>query len=821
MRCAPKLAGLALIAALLSACPLPDYRYPPGPPEIDSFTAIPFDIAPGGSTEVVWTTRGADRVTLLGEAVATAGSKQLSFTATTSVELIAENEGGTSRARVEVRVIDPRPVAILVYAASPPRASPGEVVTLNWRTEHATRVSLSFSTGEVLMRDADPVGSVSIRSDVDFTVELRAEGFQGPKIESRSVHVEPRAPAIDSFFVDPQIVTPPATPYVVWEGRYTDRLLITEHFDSGDEALLYQGPTSFGAERLPLSTAGGSRTIRVVATGPGGEVTESTRLLVLDPRPPEITELTVSPSENGPGGTSLVRWSTRFADGVALNLGGNFFTVDAQGALWMPFERSQEIELTASSAFSSVVASRTAVIDIDPARPAIELFVSPATAEVGREAIISWNTERADHIRFVTDAGEEIFSSTAPVGDFVYVAPAPLIALAIAQNQAGATVRTVPISFVAPPQILEFFGPEVARVDRPAEYSWRTEGAFQGTLGSRDFSPSIREDIDQGSRWVSFSQAIDAEVRLSINSSVVYNVSSTIAVSVLPANYSTISIEPDDAISTSNGPHLISDFGEMLLSGDLEAGDTDMFAFFIPENGRIYAELSGLDACSIPAAIDVYEEDLVRGVVGLVSSFVDVSCETVDARIDPAVAGMGGVAILAVRADSFDPRSDSYVLRVLFNIKSCGDGIRDRGEACDDGNNVPGDGCSACNLEALDEVEFNNEPDYASPLQLGAPFRAYLGDGDRDFFRFVIPPDRAGPVRVALGTHLEPNCPRVQLSVFVELDNPITLEAESGCAELGGPELVLEPGTYVLSVSPGAGLSRDVRGTYTLLVDAL
>ena len=95
-----------------------------------------------------------------------------------------------------------------------------------------------------------------------------------------------------------------------------------------------------------------------------------------------------------------------------------------------------------------------------------------------------------------------------------------------------------------------------------------------------------------------------------------------------------------------------------------------------------------------------------------------------------------------VFVDGYSGQDGNYRLEVTV-VPTCGDGTLDVGEACDDGNKTPGDGCSAsCQIEAacasIDEAEPNP---YDDPTVISAscgtfqiPSAALTPSGDGDHF---------------------------------------------------------------------------------------
>lgn len=816
--------ALFLLPLALAACPLPEYTYPPGSPNIEAFTATPFEVPPGGETTLEWRVSGASSVTLAGAPVPSEGSKRVVLSNSMTIELVAESEGGTSRARIDLQVRDPQPVQIVSFGAAPRQVGPGEVVTISWETVNATHVSLVLATGETLIEDADKSGAFVFRTPLSYTVELHAEGFEGPKTEAITVDINTPGPIIDLFFLDPPTVTPPRATTLVWQVRRAETVEVTEHFDSGVEDLVYSGPPVGGP--IVFSSDGGSRTMRIVATSPSGTVSETARLIVLAPRDPEILELSITPDVNGPGGDSLVRWRTRYSDNVYIDVGPQQFSVEADGAFWSSFTESAMLTLTAGSFESLASVSRSVSLTIDPARPVVNLFAEPRYAGLGEPAHVEWSTENADRIRFITDAGDPVLTSTDAVGSFHYAAVSPVYLLAIAENAAGATQRVVPIDFEPAPEILFFTGPAVARVDRPARFSWATQNARSGSLSGPNIAYNFIDEIALGDRFVSFTSLGDAVVRLTAQG-VHLTATATRSITVLQANTALSEDEPDDEPSTANGTYYFGNTGETTLAGNVFPNDVDMYAFFTDTTLRMSIEVVGLNAgnqfCELPAALDLFEEDPSRGLfdsLGTIEAGGNGSCPLFDPHQLPGFSGLRGNLVARLRTLSTNFTQAPYLLNLQVDAVSCGDGVQDRYEDCDDGNSMIGDGCSACRIEGLDEREPNDDPVLATQLQLGQAFTAYLGDDDYDFYFFTLPRDREGPVHISMMPFAELTCPKVVLAMTRDPLQPVIASPAAGCAELSGPEMVLGAGDYGIVVYPAEGLSRDLRGTYTLLVDA-
>ncbi len=92
--------------------------------------------------------------------------------------------------------------------------------------------------------------------------------------------------------------------------------------------------------------------------------------------------------------------------------------------------------------------------------------------------------------------------------------------------------------------------------------------------------------------------------------------------------------------------------------------------------------------------------------------------------------------------DATDCATGDVCYRVACLTPGCGNGVRERGEQCDDANTTSGDGCSAtCVLEAnmMPETEINDTAALANPTGGVDGFVASIEPtGDRDWFAFDV-----------------------------------------------------------------------------------
>jgi cysteine-rich repeat protein len=180
----------------------------------------------------------------------------------------------------------------------------------------------------------------------------------------------------------------------------------------------------------------------------------------------------------------------------------------------------------------------------------------------------------------------------------------------------------------------------------------------------------------------------------------------------------------------------------------------------------------------------------------------------------------------AIAAGSWD-----YTLQIGLQLVPCGDGIVGPGEECDDGNMIPGDGCSAtCTHETIAEIEPNDtivEGLANPPFPVAELLSGSIGpsQADSDYFAFEITNtadvkletfDGTGPFNcAAISTILELRSPTDVLLATDNLDGPGNCSLITPAADVGARHLL--PGTYFARVRTVTNLIPEymVRITYT------
>jgi cysteine-rich repeat protein len=207
--------------------------------------------------------------------------------------------------------------------------------------------------------------------------------------------------------------------------------------------------------------------------------------------------------------------------------------------------------------------------------------------------------------------------------------------------------------------------------------------------------------------------------------------------------------EPNDQTSQANPLGAADGFLASLSS----ALDKDAFSFDVATAGQsvVVTVDDGVGHC--PASFDAR----VRLFSPVGATIADFEGTTANSNGGPCVlispgntSGAGNLAagtyLVYVEAAGQMP-VPQYVVRIKVQAPGCGDGLIQAGEQCDDGNNVPGDGCNAtCQSESPYEVEPNSTRATATALWPGTT--SWIGSinpvGDVDVFVFET--TTAGPI---------------------------------------------------------------------------
>ena len=190
------------------------------------------------------------------------------------------------------------------------------------------------------------------------------------------------------------------------------------------------------------------------------------------------------------------------------------------------------------------------------------------------------------------------------------------------------------------------------------------------------------------------------------------------------------------------------------------------------------------------------------------SATTESACAPAGRRIAAPIAKDQTVFIVV---DGYEAQAEGkFDLSVKSRPIKCGDAIRDDPEECDDGDEMPGDGCNAaCQVESS-EIEPNATPPTATPRGTGASFYGRVHpSGDVDVIKVDVP----GPAsRMTVNTFDfgDGACGAELLDSTIEILRPdgvtvVATDDDSGdgfCARAVAPSL--SQGSYFVRVAASA-----------------
>ncbi len=188
--------------------------------------------------------------------------------------------------------------------------------------------------------------------------------------------------------------------------------------------------------------------------------------------------------------------------------------------------------------------------------------------------------------------------------------------------------------------------------------------------------------------------------------------------------------EPND--NRAEATEITLEVGASLtIDGRLTPGDADYYRLEIDNHVQLNAYVSSDNNCSV---------DTIASVMDAAGDWIASNDDDADSRcsfLQRVELVRPGFYYLVVRGYQ-DEQDGHYTLRITLGDARCGDGWVNLSEECDDGNHQEGDGCDECILEAIEEMEPNDLPEEATPIDrlessLPPQIRGDIG-ADADYF---------------------------------------------------------------------------------------
>ncbi|MCS6805531.1 MAG: OmpA family protein [Acidobacteriota bacterium] len=147
-------------------------------------------IEQGEAATLKWASKNAKTVTLNGETVPPAGTKQVTPRQTATYEIVAKRGKKEARDFARIEVTIPTPAPTLTFTAERDRLVKGEKTRLQWSSTHAERVTID-DIGQF-----PAAGSIEVSPKQTTTYTATAIGPSGTDTKStRIIVIEPEAPS--------------------------------------------------------------------------------------------------------------------------------------------------------------------------------------------------------------------------------------------------------------------------------------------------------------------------------------------------------------------------------------------------------------------------------------------------------------------------------------------------------------------------------------------------------------------------------------------------------------------------------------------------
>ncbi|MCB9652599.1 MAG: pre-peptidase C-terminal domain-containing protein [Deltaproteobacteria bacterium] len=681
-----------------------------GLPVIQSFAAIPATINAGESSRLSWVVNDGGNIVVTNETgtevyrgTETSHSVSVTPPETQRYMLIATNTVGTASRTTTVTVASNVGASIDHFFANPTTVSLGEETVLSWSVSDAPGGIEIRVDDEVVHADTALSSTWTTIPTATTTYTLVALNPDGDAEQDVEVVVNPAAPYVRVFSIDPNPAAAGSTAMLRYEVVSANEVRLL----AASEEL--EGPFAPDAASRPVEVAAGETLYTLIASNDLGTTMQS--VVLYGHASPIVTEFDVQPRTLRGPVTATVSYTLANVSHVDILQDGQPLTgftpvrtataaVSVQGTISFPLDHSSLFELIAASE-AGVVRQRILVSAVagEETEPTNNT-ASGADTHPGDGSIVSaaLDTDDVDFFKVVVPEGGLVIAETS--------------------DGQGGCATTTTISLLAPDattvlaQDMDSGPGGCSRID-PESIATHSDAS----------------NLPAGTYYLRVESRADAEGPYSV------------ALLAKPGSCGNSILEwrageqcEDGNIATGDGcdaacaveasQALVGPGTEQTFSGSLtRAGGYDTYRIEMQAPGYIYARTwvptPGVcladtilvlfdDAFNAIAANDDMEDSLCSELNPLFdsSAFVDKP-----GTYYLAVAEYGGAALPA------------YALEVRTIEVGCGNGILEPNgtpsEACDDGNNTSGDGCSeVCAFEGAqeDEVAGNDTPNGSGVL---------------------------------------------------------------------------------------------------------
>ncbi len=421
------------------------------PPDVKDFKADPARVIVGTPVTLSWAIDRAKSVSIDpssgGEQLQTeSGKLQVVPTTTTRYTLTARNLVGIASSRtVNVDVLPaPKVPQIVSFVASPEHIrKEGEAVTLTWKTDGATKVTID-PADEV--KDPQPSGEATVHPSKSNTVyKLTATNEAGDVVATKTIVIDP--PQVMTFSASPESVVQGSEVRLRWTAQNFTRLTIKA--SKGEIAPQKQEvdvpPDATEQIVHPLEDT----EYTITATNAGGTDVKTVKVTVA---PMQIAFFRAEPSSIARGEQAMLSWNVVGATSITIQPGVGAVGPGQTSALVKP-DMTTEYTLTATGAGNKQLQAK-ATVTVGLGAVSVDVFGPPAvTITKGESVTLTYTVQNA---KSITLRGTDGSSRTLAVGNptsqgNITVSPSKTTTYTLtAVNDSGSKAASATVTVVAP-----------------------------------------------------------------------------------------------------------------------------------------------------------------------------------------------------------------------------------------------------------------------------------------------------------------------------------------------------------------------------------
>ncbi len=402
----------------------------------------------GGSVTLNWSTQYADTVSFnqgIGE-VAFSGSLTVTpESLPVTYTLTATNYGGTTSRSVTLYQIRPAGT----FSANPNILKVGNSTTLDWASTRAQTCSITPDIGPV-----DCNGSMTF-------VPLKPAWYTFTMVGTggtirRSVNIT---------FVQP-LADLDADSLTIREGESSK---LTWVYANATSCAINQGigEVELGGERVVSPTI--TTTYTMTATGPGGTAKDSVTISVVPANP--LPDLSLSLSERiiMRGNSTLLSWTSNYADSVEINQGIGDVSTFGSSVL----SPAVTTTYTATAIGPGGTTSKSITVTVMQPPPTLSFAADPISIMAGESIVLSWTSSDAASITLNQGIGTVALQGSLPVSPNTTTTY-----IATSVGPGGTTTKSVTITVIHPLPTISFSAaPSSIKQGEPVVLTWSTANA--------------------------------------------------------------------------------------------------------------------------------------------------------------------------------------------------------------------------------------------------------------------------------------------------------------------------------------------------------